>query len=158
MMRALILTASALVVVAGVAIAAEPIKVELKNLKWKYAGGEGNNELGGFDEGQDRFFLYTNGTATGEVEIPADGEYTITIDASCTAAEKEMAKLKLTVGETEVAKEFTLKQEESKAYDFTAKLKKGKQKLVVAFLNDKYKDGEYDLNLFLHGIKIAEKK
>lgn len=158
MMRALILTTSALVVAAGVAIAAEPIKVELKNLKWKYAGGEGNDELGGFDEGQDRFFFYTNGTATGEVEIPADGEFTITIDASCTAAEKELAKFKLTVGETEVAKEFTLKQEESKAYDFTTKLKKGKQKLVVTFLNDKYKDGEYDLNLFLHGIKIAEKK
>ena len=114
--------------------------------------------LGGHDEGEGKLFFYSFGTQTATVKIPEDGEYTITVEASCTAAEKEMAKFKLTVGDVEVAKEHSMKEEATKPYEFTAKLKKGDAKLVIEFLNDKYKENEYDLNLFVHGVKVEPKK
>jgi hypothetical protein len=141
----------------GVAAAADPIKIDLKDFKWKCKFDNGD-ALGGHDEGEGKLFFYTFGTHTATVKIPDDGEYTISVEASCTAAEKEMAKFKLTVGDVEVAKEFSLKEEAAKTYELPAKLKKGEQKLVIEFLNDKYKDGEYDLNLFVHGVKIEPKK
>jgi len=141
---------------AGSVIAAEPIKPELKNFKWK-CKFESGTELGGYDEGQDRFFFYTFGTASTDVTIPEDGEYTMTIEASCNEALKEFAKFKVTVGETEVAKEHACTTEDRKKYTFTAKLKKGKQPLVITYLNDVYKENEYDRNLFLHGVTIEKK-
>ncbi len=65
------------------ALAADAVKVSLKDFKWKCAF-EGGAELGGYDSNDERFFFYTNGTATGDVTIPEDGEYTITVEASCT--------------------------------------------------------------------------
>jgi hypothetical protein len=140
----------------GVVVAAEPVKVDLKAFKWK-AAFDGGTELGGYDEGENRFFFYTNGTATGDVSIPEDGEYKITVEASCSAAQKEFAKFKLSVGDVVVAKEHACTAEESKKYTFTAKLKKGKQPIVIAFLNDVFKDGEYDRNLFVYSVKIEKK-
>lgn len=146
---------AALFVLAAMAMAAEPIKVDLKTAKWKSASGP---NLGGYDENDSRFFMYAIGACEVEVEIPADGEYTIIVEASCTAAEKEMAKYKLTAGEEVIAKEVVLKAEEAKEYSSPGQLKKGKVKLSVEFLNDKYKEGEYDLNLFVHAIRLVAKK
>jgi hypothetical protein len=141
---------------AGVAVAADEVKVDLKTFKWKCAF-EGGAELGGYDENDERFFFYTNGTATGDVTIPEDGEYTVTVDASCTEAQKEFAKFKVTVGEVVVVKEHACTTGDQKKYTFTAKLKKGKQPLVVAFLNDVYKESEYDRNLFVYSVKVEKK-
>ncbi|MBY0459731.1 MAG: hypothetical protein K2V38_20625, partial [Gemmataceae bacterium] len=129
----------------------------LKDFKWK-CKFENGEALGGYDDGEERFFLNTFGTASAEVTIPEEGEYTIFVEASCTAAEKELAKFKLTCGETVVAKEFATTTEDKKKYTFNAKLKKGKQSLAIEFLNDKFKEGEYDLNLFLHAVSIEPKK
>jgi hypothetical protein len=142
--------------VGGVAIAAEEVKVDLKTFKWKCAF-EGGADLGGYDENDERFFFYTNGTATGDVTIPEDGEYTVTVDASCTEALKEFAKFKVTIGEVVVTKEHACTVQDQKKYPFTAKLKKGKQPLVVGFINDVYKDGEYDRNLFVYSVKVEKK-
>lgn len=141
---------------APVAHAADAIKLDLTAFKWK-AAFEGGGDLGGYSDGEGHFFLYTNGTATGDVTVPEDGEYTVTVEASCTAAEKELAKFKLTVGETVVAKEHACTAEAKTAYTFTAKLKKGKQPLAIGFLNDKFKENEYDLNLFVHAVSVAKK-
>jgi opacity protein-like surface antigen len=138
------------------AVAADAVKVTLKDFKWK-AAFEGGTDLGGYDENEARFFFYTNGTATGDVAIPEDGEYTITVEASCSEAQKELAKFKVSVGETVVTKEHACTEENKKKYTFTAKLKKGKQPLVVAFLNDKFKEGEYDLNLFVYAVTVEKK-
>ena len=62
------------------------------------------------------------------------------------------------MGDVVVAKEHACTAEESKKYTFTAKLKKGKQPLVIGFLNDVFKEGEYDRNLFVYSIKIEKKK
>ena len=139
------------------AVAADEVKADLKTFKWK-AAFPGGDELGGYDEGQDRFHFYTNGTATGEVTIPADGEYTVTVEASCTEAKKVFAAFKLTVGDVVVTREHFLTAEDARAYTFAARLKKGKQPLAIQFLNDEYKESEYDRNLYAHGVKIEPKK
>ena len=89
--------------------------------------------------------------------IPADGEYTITVEASCNEAKKVFAAFKLSVGDVVVAKEHFLKAEEPKPYTFTATLKKGKQPLAIQFLNDEFKEGEYDRNLYVHAVKLEKK-
>jgi hypothetical protein len=154
----MVVAALALTLGAASAVAADAVKVPpLSEFKWK-PGFEGGSELGGYDSGEDRFFFYSFGTASAEVAIPEDGEYTITVEASCTEAQKEFAKFKLTVGETEVAKEHACTTEEKKKYTFTAKLKKGKQALAIQFLNDAYKENEYDRNLFFHAVAVEPKK
>jgi len=143
--------------VGGVAVAADEVKVTLKDFKWK-AKFEGGEQLGGYDENENRFFFYGHGTATGDVTIPEDGDYTITLDASCTKVDKEHAKFKLTVGDVVVAKEHECTTEEAKKYSFPAKLKKGKQALAIEFLNDVFKEGEYDMNLFVTAVAVEKKK
>ena len=136
----------------GTVLAADEVKVELKDFKWK-----GKDNLGGFDEGENRFYFYANGSAIGDVTIPEDGEYKLTIDASCTEAMKEFAKFKLSVGDVVVAKEHACTAEDQKKYEFTAKLKKGKHPLAIEYLNDVFKEGEYDRNLFVYSVKIEKK-
>jgi hypothetical protein len=138
------------------AVAADEVKVDLKAFKWK-SKFETTADLGGYDEGENRFYFYSFGTATGDVAIPEDGEYKVTVEASCTEAQKEYAKFKLSVGEVVVAKEHACTAEEAKKYEFTAKLKKGKQPLAIEFLNDAFKDGEFDRNLFVYSVKVEKK-
>jgi hypothetical protein len=141
----------------GMLLAAEDVKVPpLSEFQWKPAF-EGGKELGGYDPGEERFYFYTNGSAVAEIHLPEEGEYTITIEASCTEAQKELAKFRITCGETVVVKEHTCTAEERKKYSFTAKLAGGKQKLEIAFLNDAYKENEYDRNFFLHAVQIQKK-
>jgi hypothetical protein len=140
----------------GAATAADPVKADLKTFKWK-CKFEGGDALGGYDEGETHFFLYTNGTATGDVVIPEDGEYEVTVEAACTEALKEFAKFKLTVGEVVVAKEHACTAEAARKYAFTAKLKKGKHPLAIEFLNDAFKENEYDRNLFIRAVTIEKK-
>lgn len=150
------LVCAALLAAGSVAWAADAIKVDLSQFKWK-AAFDGGTDLGGYDENEGRFFFYTNGTMTGDVTVPEDGEYTVTVEAACSEAEKEFAKFKLSVGKVVVAKEHACTTEDKKAYTFTAKLEKGKQALVVEFLNDAFKEGEYDRNLFVTAVKIEKK-
>jgi hypothetical protein len=89
--------------------------------------------------------------------VPEDGEYTVTIEMSCDEAKGEKARIKLKVGGEVLKDKFDLTQEAAKEYPFTAKLKKGDAKLEIEFLNDKYKENEYDLNLYVHAITIKKK-
>jgi hypothetical protein len=153
MVKRFLAAAVAVAVGFGVAVAAETIKLELKDFKVKAV----SEELGGHDEGESRIFLYTNGTATADVKVPADGEYTLKLDMGCTEADKTKAQVKVKVGDEVVKEKFDLTAEESKEYTFTVKLKKGDTKLVVEFLNDKYKENEYDLNLFIYKAALEKK-
>jgi hypothetical protein len=143
-------------VVTWVPVLAEEVKLPpLSDFQWKPAF-EGGQELGGYDPAEQRFNFYTNGSAVAEIDIPEAGEYTITIEASCTEAEKELARFRIRCGETEVVKEHTCTAEERKKYSFTARLAAGKQKLEITFLNDAYKENEYDRNFFLHAVKVEK--
>jgi hypothetical protein len=148
---------AALAVLAPVALADDADKIDLSKFKWK-AAFDGGAELGGYDDGEGRFNFYTNGTMTGDVTVPEDGDYTITVEAGCSEAEKVFAKFKLSVGEVVAAKEVALTAEDKKKYTIDAKLKKGKQALVVEFLNDVYKENEFDRNLFVYAVQIDKKK
>ena len=141
----------------GVVLAADPGKLELKSFKLK-AAFDGGSELVGHNTDEDKLFLYTNGTATADVKIDDEAEYTITLDASCDEADKKFAQIKIKVGETVVKEKFDLTQAAQKAYTFDVKLKKGEQKLSFEFLNDTYKENEYDLNFYIHGVKVEKKK
>lgn len=156
MFKRFLLTAVAVVIGFGVAVAADAIKLELKDFKLKVAG-ESSSDLVGHDEGENRIFFYTNGTGTCDVKIPDDGEYTLKLDLGCTKAEKDFAQVKIALGDTVVKEKFDLTTEDQKEYSFTVKLKKGDTKLSISFLNDKFKEGEYDLNLFLYKATLEKK-
>ena len=152
-----VLFAVVLFAAVGAAVAADPIKLDLKDFKCK-AKSETADTLVGYNDAESKLFFYTFGTATAAVKVPADGEYTITVEASCDEALNEKAKFKLTVGDEVVAKSFELKELGAKEYTFPAKLKKGDAKLVIEFLNDAYKENEYDRNLYVHAVKLDPKK
>ena len=103
--------------------AVEDIKLDLKAAKFNPDG----SELIGYNEGDERAFFYINGSVTLTAKVPAEGEYTITLSAACTAALKENAKINVFVGDKQVAKDFTLTTEDQKDYTFTAKFKEGEK-------------------------------
>src|SRR6476469_6450546 len=104
----------AVLAAAGVAAAADPIKVELKDFKIK---GSLPGDLFGYNDGEDKLFFLTNGAMEAGVKIPEDGEYTITVEASCDEALNEKAKFKLSVGDEVVAKEHVLTETGQKKYE-----------------------------------------
>jgi hypothetical protein len=139
---------------------AKSIPVELKSFTFtpKDAGAAG--DLIGHAEDQGRLFFYIEGAAEAKVKIPADGDYTIVVNAACDPALNEKAKFKLSVDGKLVDKETTLTSDDPKDYSFTTPLKAGERKLKIEFTNDAYKENEYDRNLYVHEVKIrpAEKK
>src|SRR5581483_11702561 len=92
----------------GLAAAAEPIKLDLKSFKMKPKFEGTPEELMGYNEAEGKLFFYVHGSGTAEVKIPEDGEYTITIEASCDEAKNEKAKMAVKVGDVDVTKEFEL--------------------------------------------------
>jgi hypothetical protein len=134
----------------------KPITVELKSFTFE----PNNAELFGHSEDQGRLFFYTNGAAEAAVKVPADGDYTIVVNASCDSALNEKAKFKLSIDGKLIDKETTLTSDDPKDYSFTTSLKAGQRKLKIEFTNDVYKENEYDRNLYVHEVKIrpAEKK
>jgi len=130
-----------------------PIKADVSKIKFTATPAE----LFGWDDGESRAFFYTNGLGVVAVDVPADGEYEIVVTAACNAAKGENAKFKLTVDGTPVGAETQLRSEDAKEYSFTASLKAGERKIGTEFTNDIYKEGEYDMNFYLHGVKVVRR-
>jgi endo-alpha-1,4-polygalactosaminidase (GH114 family) len=137
-----------------VAIAAEPTKLDLADFKLTPAAKVAD-DLVKYEN--DAISFYANGTATAKLTVPADGDYVIIVDASCQAALKENAKFTLKVGDMVVKEKFELTTEDKKEYKFDAKLTKGETTLSIAYVNDVYKEGEYDRNLFVQGVRVEKK-
>jgi hypothetical protein len=131
-----------------------PIKADLSKIKFTSEPAE----LFGYDDGESRAFFYANGSGEVTLKIPADGEYEIVVTASCQAAKGENAKFKLKVDGTALGGETQLKSEDAKDYAFHTALKAGERKIGAEFTNDIYKEGEYDLNFFLNGLKVVRVK
>ena len=136
------------------AAAAEPIKLDLADFKLVSAV-KGGDDLVKYEN--DTISFYANGSATATLKVPADGDYVIVVEASGTAALKENPKLTLKVGDKAVKENFALSTEDQKEYKFDVKLPKGEATLSVAFTNDVYKEGEYDRNLMVHGVRLEKK-
>ena len=148
-------TAPILVLALGVAAgAAEPITLDLGLFKLTPAT-KGADDLVKYDN--DAINFYANGTAAAKLTVPADGEYVIVVEASGTAALKENAKFTLKVGDKAVKENFELTTEDKKEYEFEAKLTKGETTLSIAYVNDVYKENEYDRNLFVHAVRVKKK-
>jgi hypothetical protein len=130
-----------------------PIKADLSKIKFSAEPAE----LFGWDDGESRAFFLTNGLGEVVVKVPDDGEYEIVISASCQAAKGENAKFKLKIDGVQVGAETQLKAEDAKDYSFAATLKAGDRKIGTEFTNDLYKEGEYDMNFYLHGLKVVRK-
>ncbi len=63
------------------------------------------------------------------------------------------AKFSLTLDGQVINPEVTLTAVEAKEYVVKAPgIKAGEHKVAIAFLNDMYKENEYDLNLYVHGV------
>jgi hypothetical protein len=133
------------------------VVLDLKSVKFKVPADA--SSLFGHNDDEGKLFFYSNGVAEGSVKLPADGEYEITVRASCDSAQNEKAKYKLTVGgELVGGKEQTLTEDGAKDYVLTAKLKGGDQTVAIEFTNDVYKEGEYDRNLYIHGVSFKKVK
>jgi len=132
---------------------AKPIAVELKSFKLP----EVMADLFGYNEGDGRLFLYTNGKVTAKVKVPTEGDYEIIVKASGDKALNEGAKFKVAVDGKEVGKETETSDGEPKDYKFPATLKAGERELTIEFTNDAYKEGEYDRNLYVYGVELKKK-
>jgi hypothetical protein len=139
---------------AGFAPAADEVKLDTFKVKAK----DGGTENVGYNDGEGKLFFYVAGMATAEVEVKADGTYQFSVEMSGDRGEKDLPKVKVTLGGKEVEKEFLLKQAEAKVYTFKGELKKGKNTIEFEFLNDSYKENEYDCNLYIHSVKFEPAK
>ena len=152
-MRRLFLAALGSLFAVGFAAAADT-EIKLADFKVAAKGKDAPAELVGFNDGEGKIFMYVVATATAEFEAKEEGVHKFKLEISGDMAKKDHAKFKLTIGGKEIEKEFELKQNDAKVYTFKADLKKGKQKIEIEFLNDEYKEGEYDCNLYIHSVKF----
>lgn len=152
-MNRLFASALALLAAGTLAVAAEPTEVKLSEFKVKPKNEGVAADLYGYNDGEGKIFMYVVAVASAEITVPEDGAVKFAIELSGDMGDKNRAKMKLTIGGQVVEKEFELKQNEPKVYEFKADLKKGKQTIEIEFLNDDYKEGEYDANLFIHSVK-----
>ena len=157
MTRRTLLSLAALLSLVGGVVAADALDAPLKDFKLTdYEGKAG--PLVAYEESEGRIAFNVNGTAKASVKAEEAGDYTLTLDASCDEANKTLAKIKILLNDTPVKDEFALTQADKKAYKFDVKLVKGDNTVHVEFLNDIYKENEYDLNFYLHGVKFEKAK
>lgn len=133
----------------------DAIQVSLESFKFKVPDDQA--DLFGYNEGEGKLFFYTNGTGEATVKLPAEGEYEITIEASCDPALNERAKFRVTLDDQPVGEETLLTDDFEKAYKLTFKAEAGERKLGIAFTNDVYEEGVHDRNLYVHGVTLRKK-
>jgi hypothetical protein len=135
-------------------VAAKPVTVDLS----KHKAPAENAELFGFNDGEGKVFYYTAGVVEFPAKVEADGAYVIVVKASCDEAMGQKAKFKLRVDGQQVGAETTLTSVEEKEYALPATLKAGERKIGLEFTNDLYKENEYDLNFYVHGVTVKPAK
>ena len=135
--------------------AAAPVAADLA----KFTGPTEAATNFGFDEGAGRLFFYSNGEISLPLKLAADGDYEIAISAACDEANGQKAKFSVTLDGQAVGGEITCTATDAKEYVVKASgLKAGDHKVAIAFLNDMYKENEYDLNLYVHGVALRPAK
>jgi hypothetical protein len=113
----------------------------------------------GYDENLGRLFLLSNGAITLPLKLAGDGDYSIVISADCDEAQGQKAKFSVTFDDQVLAAEVSCTTVAVNEYVVKAPgLKSGDHKLAIAFLNDAYKENEYDLNLYIHGVSLKPSK
>jgi len=133
---------------------AKPVTAELS----KFKGPAEAAELFGYDDGNGRIFMYTAGTVEIPVKLTADAVYEIVVNVSCDEAMGQKAKFTVAVDGQKIGEEISCTTADDKAYTLKASLKAGDRKIAVSFLNDLYKENEYDLNMYVSGLKLNPAK
>ncbi|MBA3699576.1 MAG: hypothetical protein H0W78_12085 [Planctomycetes bacterium] len=145
----------ATVVAAAPKPAPSPVTADLS----KFSGPTENAEHFGYDDSAERIFLYSGGAIVVPVKLTADGDYELAINAACDEADGQKAKFSVTINGQAVGDEVTCTTVDAKEYVIKAPgLKAGDHKIAIAFLNDIYKENEYDLNFFVHGVALRPSK
>jgi hypothetical protein len=132
----------------------KPVTADLSKFKGPAEGAE----LFGFDDGNGRIFMYTAGTIEIPVKVAADGAYEIVVNVSCDEAMGQKAKFTVAVDGQKVGDEISCATADDKAYSLKTSVKAGDRKIAVSFLNDLYKENEYDLNMYVNGLKLTPAK
>jgi len=132
------------------AIKAQPIKIDLHAFEFI------QTTYNGYDEGSDKLNFFENGKAEAKIKVGEEGGYELLVKASCDPAVDEMAKFKIYLDNQPVYKEMLLTATEEKQYKLPINIKAGEHKLTVEFTNDAFKEGEYDRNLFIHGLALLK--
>ncbi len=133
---------------------AKPVALDLA----KFKGPAENAELFGWNDGDGKLFYYTAGTIELTAAIAADGDYDVTVTASCDEAQGQKAKWTFAVDGRVVGGERTCTTTDAKDYTLRIPLQAGERKIGIAFLNDLFKEGEYDLNFYVHGVALRPTK
>ena len=132
-----------------------PVTVDVS----KFTGPTENADHFGYDDGAGRIFLYSGGAIVLPVKLTADGDYELAISAACDEADGQKAKFSVTINGQAVGDEVTCTTVDAKDYVIKAPgLKAGDHKIAITFLNDIYKENEYDLNFFVHGVTVRPAK
>jgi hypothetical protein len=135
---------------------AKPLSVELSSFSFKVSKEKA--DLFNYNEGEGKLCFYTNGAAEAKVKAAEGGDYEVLVTASGDKALKEGAKFKVTLDGKLLGKETETSDGEPKEYKFPAALKAGEHTLSVEFTNDVYKEGDYDRNLYVHGVTLKKVK
>ena len=113
----------------------------------------------GYDENSSRLFFYSGGAISLPLRVSGEGDYDIIISAACDEAKGEKAKFTVSVDGQVLGGETTCTTTDAKDYVVKAPgLTAGEHKIAIEFLNDVYKENEYDLNLYVHGVKFQPAK
>lgn len=135
--------------------AATPVAADLS----KFTGPTENAELFGYDDSAGRIFLYSGGAIVVPVKLTGDGDYELAINAACDEADGQKAKFSVTINGQAVGDVVTCTTTDAKEYVIKAAgLKAGDHKIAITFLNDIYKENEYDLNFYVHGVALRPAK
>lgn len=141
--------------VAAIQPAPKPVTLELS----KFTGPTENADLFGFDENEGRIFLYSSGAIILPLKVSTNGDYEIVIKSACDEADGQKAKFTVALNGQAVGDEITCTVVEAKEYVVKAPgLKAGDHKITITFLNDLYKENEYDLNFYVHGVTLRPAK
>lgn len=144
---------------AAVAAPAKPAPSQANVDLRGFAGPTDNADLFGYDENSSRLFFYSGGAISLPLRLSGDGDYDIVISAACDEANGEKAKFTVTLDGQPIGGEITTTATDAKDYVVKAPgLKAGEHKIAIEFLNDVYKENEYDLNLYVHGVTLQPVK
>ena len=132
-----------------------------KGVRQTFAAGQFINSASGAApdlDGEGFAVLATNGTLSVKVNAPADGRYTVRLEAWATQAGDEVARLGLMVDRNNT-KEFEVPgHRKPQVFEETLELKAGEHEISGAFLNDFYApeapERRRDRNLAIRSIEV----
>lgn len=103
-------------------------------------------------------YLKTRGKVDWKITIEQAGTYGITAVLSGDKALGILPKFEIWVNEEKMADSVSLKTEKKTNYSAQVKLPAGEVTLGIMFVNDAYRPDQYDRNLYVHKVIVAEKE